>query len=268
MIHLREVALRGSTAGARDGFPWTVPAVRSLPALELQTPVTILVGENGSGKSTLLEAVAIAARAVTAGSAEAHADETLRGVRELAAALRLSWTSRTHRGFYMRAEDFFGYARRLQGLRADLERGLRQVDEDYADAPDLARSLARSPYLKEIGALRSRYGDGLDSQSHGESFLRFFQERFVPGGVYFLDEPEAPLSPSRQLAFLALLRQMVTEHAQIIMATHSPILLAFPDATILSFDEDPVRSVRYEDLEHVTLTRDFLADPRAFLRHL
>ncbi len=131
-----------------------------------------------------------------------------------------------------------------------------------------ARNLARSPYLKEIAALRSRYGDGLDSQSHGESFLRFFRERFIPGGIYFLDEPEAPLSPSRQLAFLALLRQMVTEQAQIIMATHSPILLAFPDATILSFDEDPVRSVRCEDLEHVTLTRDFLADPGAFLRHL
>jgi predicted ATPase len=267
VIHLRGVALRGPTA-AQSGFPWSVPAIRSLRDLGFPSPVTILVGENGSGKSTLLEAVAIAARAVTAGSAEAHDDSTLSGVRALAGALRLSWAKRTHRGFYMRAEDFFGYARRLQSLRADLERGLAQVDEDYADAPDLARNLARSPYLKELGALRSRYGDGLDSQSHGESFLHFFQERFVPGGVYFLDEPEAPLSPSRQLAFLALLRQMVTEDAQIVMATHSPILLAFPEATILSFDEDPVRPVRYEDLEHVTLTRDFLADPAAFLRHL
>ena len=268
MFHLRSVAVASSARASRAGFPWTVPAIRSLRELEFTTPVTILVGENGSGKSTLLEALAIAARAVTAGSTDAHDDETLDGVRALAAALRLSWTRRTHRGFYMRAEDFFGYARRLHGLRAELERGLEEVEAAYADSPALARDLARSPYLKELGALRARYGDGLDSQSHGESFLRFFQERFVPGGVYFLDEPEAPLSPSRQLGFLALLRQMVAEDAQVVMATHSPILLAFPGATILSFDRDPVEAVGYEDLEHVTLTRQFLADPGAFLRHL
>jgi predicted ATPase len=90
----------------------------------------------------------------------------------------------------------------------------------------------------------------------------------VPGGVYFLDEPEAPLSPSRQLSLLALLKQMVADDSQVILATHSPILLAFPGATILSFDESPIRRVAYEDLEHVTLTRAFLADPEAYLRHL
>jgi predicted ATPase len=90
----------------------------------------------------------------------------------------------------------------------------------------------------------------------------------VPGGVYFLDEPEAPLSPTRQLAFLALLKEMVGLDAQVVMATHSPILLSFPDAAIWSFDESPIRRVKWDELEHVTLTRDFLADPEAFLRHL
>jgi predicted ATPase len=145
---------------------------------------------------------------------------------------------------------------------------LRDVDERYAQAPELAHALARAPHLKGLAELEQRYGDGLDARSHGEAFLHFFSERFVRGGVYFLDEPEAPLSPSRQLAFLALLKEMVAREAQVVMATHSPILLSFPDASLWSFDSVPIRRVRWQDLEHVTLTRDFLADPEVFLRHL
>lgn len=267
MLHLTRVAFRPPAASGR-GFPFDLPALQSIGELTFDSPVTIFVGENGSGKSTLLEALAIASRAITAGSAEAADDATLAGVRALAASLRLSWAKRTHRGFYLRAEDFFGFARRMATLRSDLERGLTEVDEAYADRPELARTLARSTFLKELGALRERYGEGLDAQSHGESFLRLFQERLVPGGTYFLDEPEAPLSPARQLAFLALLKQIVAEDCQVILATHSPILLAYPGAAIWSFDESPIRQVAYRDLEHVTLTRDFLNDPEAYLRHL
>jgi predicted ATPase len=230
--------------------------------------VTILVGENGSGKSTFLEALAIAARATTAGTSEAADDDTLAGVRALAAELRLSWAARQHRGFFLRAEDFFGFARRMAAMRADLELGLAETERAYADREAYARDLALAPYRKELGELRRRYGDGIDAQSHGEAFLAFFRDRFVPGGVYFLDEPEAPLSPFRQLAFLSLVREAVSAGSQIVMATHSPILLAFPEATIWSFDTTPIGRVAYRDLEHVTLTRDFLNDPEAFLRHL
>jgi predicted ATPase len=250
------------------GFPFELPAIRTFPGLRLMAPVTLFVGENGSGKSTLLEAMAIAARAITAGSAEATDDPTLAGVRALAAELTLSWSGRNHRGFYLRAEDFFGYAKRLATTRADLQSGLAAVDAAYADRPGFAHDLARTPFLRELGELRRRYGDGLDSQSHGESFVRFFQERLVPGGTYFLDEPEAPLSPSRQLSFLALLRQMVEDGGQAIIATHSPILLAFPGAEIWSFDQQPIAPVQWDELEHVRLTREFLANPELFLRHL
>ena len=113
-----------------------------------------------------------------------------------------------------------------------------------------------------------RYGVDLDANSHGQSFLKLFQSRFVPGGLYLLDEPEAPLSPQSQLAFLAMLKDMVAQESQFIIATHSPIILAFPEATIYSFDAIPVRCVAYESLEHVSLTRDFLASPERFLRHL
>ena len=269
MIHLTRVRRVGAARDRRGrSFPFDVPAIESLPDLVLDRPVTILVGENGSGKSTLLEAIAIAAKATTAGSTDAADDETLAAVRSLAADLRLSWASRRHRGFYLRAEDFFGFARRMATMRAGLESDLARVLVEYADRDDTARGLATMPYRREIAELERRYGAGIDTRSHGEAFLAFFRDRFVPGGTYFLDEPEAPLSPFRQLAFLSLIGEAVAAGSQVIMATHSPILLACPDAAIWSFDETPIRRVAYADLEHVTLTRDFLNDPGAFLRHL
>ena len=120
----------------------------------------------------------------------------------------------------------------------------------------------------EKRGLEHRYGVNLDANSHGESFLRLFRSRFVPGGLYLLDEPEAPLSPQSQLGLIAMLKDMVAQDAQFIIATHSPMLLAFPNATVYSFDERPPRRVPFEELEHVRLTRDFLNNPEAFLRHL
>jgi predicted ATPase len=267
VIHLSRVE-RTRPPKPSSGFPFDIPAIESLSGFDFDAPVTLFVGENGTGKSTLLEALAIASRAITAGSAEAADDATLDGVRALAATLRLSWRTRSHRGFFLRAEDFFGFARRVATMRSEIEASIAATELEYANREAFARDLALSPHRKELAALRERYGDGLDSQSHGESFLRFFGSRLVPGGVYFLDEPEAPLSPSRQLSFLALLKEAVATDCQLVIATHSPILLSFPGASILSFDQQPIATVRYEDLEHVTLTRAFLADPQAYLRHL
>jgi predicted ATPase len=124
-------------------------------------------------------------------------------------------------------------------------------------------------HIGQLHALRTRYNGDLDERSHGESFFTFFKARFNPNGLYLLDEPEAPLSPLRQLAFLSLLKEMVEGHnAQFIIATHSPILMAYPGAIILSFDQSPVVPVAYDDLEHVSLTRDFLNNRETFLRQL
>ena len=149
-----------------------------------------------------------------------------------------------------------------------LEQELAAVDEHYDGRSALAKSLAKMPYVNELEAIQRRYGEGLDAQSHGESFLNLFQTRFVPDGLYLLDEPEAPLSPLRQLTFLSMLKNMVAQNAQFIIATHSPIILAFPDATIISFDETRPTVTAYDALEHVTLTRSFLNNPEAYLRHL
>ncbi|MFZ5814838.1 MAG: AAA family ATPase, partial [Bacillota bacterium] len=147
-------------------------------------------------------------------------------------------------------------------------RSLQEVDQAFANRSITAQQYARSAFVGSLTALESRYGEDLDANSHGESFLKLFQARLVPNGLYLLDEPETPLSPMRQLSFLSMIMEMVRQGCQFIIATHSPILMACPGATILSLDHNPPRAVRYEELEHVRLTRDFLNNPQAFLRHL
>ena len=267
MLHLRAFRYEAPDP-LPAGYPFSTPFLAAFREQQFTTPVTFLVGENGSGKSTFLESLAVAADLPVAGGAGVRRDPTLDPVRPLARRLRLVWNRRVRKGFFLRAEDFFGYVKRLAETRAELEREMRESDERHKDRSDHARGLARSPYVRELVAMRSQYQRDLGTVSHGESYITFFQSRFVPGGLYLLDEPEAPLSPVRQLGFLSMLREMVAENAQFIIATHSPIILAFPNATILSFDDGALAAVPYETLEHVKLTRDFLNNPESFLRHL
>jgi predicted ATPase len=265
MSHLRSARIRQANG---DEFPFNVPAIRSVSELRFDGPVTFFVGENGSGKSTLLEGLALAARLPTVGSAEASADATLEAQRRLAKAIKLTWRTRTHRGFFLRAEDFFGFTKQLAQMRQELTGRLHEVDEKYAGRSDYAKGLAKGPAAASLADMERRYGVDLDANSHGQSFLKLFQSRFVPGGLYLLDEPEAPLSPQSQLGLLSMLGDMVRQDAQFIVATHSPIVLAFPGARIYCFDDGAVRETEYESLEHVRLTREFLNEPERFLRHL
>jgi predicted ATPase len=266
MAHLLNVSWKPNAEAARqsEAFPFSVPVVRTLDRLALDTAVTFFVGENGSGKSTLLEAIAVAAELPTIGAAEALDDASLDGPRTLAAALRLAWTRRTRRGFFLRAEDFFGYLRRKAREDARVRRESRErlLEEPPPERVDEWRG---SVHADEVAAAEflARY----DGRSHGESFLDLFGAR-LGDGLYLLDEPETPLSPHRQLTLLALLGDATKRGAQFVVATHSPILLAFPGARIYDFDALPVRATTYDALPHVTLTRDFLNAPERYVRHL
>lgn len=272
-LPLREMRIVKPAHGWPAGYPFTLPLVQAQPAIEFTSPVTFFVGENGSGKSTLLEALACAIGSVTAGASPVQRDPTLAPARELARHMRLSWTKKTKRGLFLRAEDFFGYAKRMAEMRAGLAQDLRDMDEEYKGRSDYAKQLAQGAIRGQIAGIDRRYGEGgLDARSHGEGFLDFFRTRFVPAGVYLLDEPEAPLSPLRQLSLLALLKDMVAQQAQFIIATHSPILMAFPDAEIFHFNTEVkdgamIQRVDFDDVEHVKITRDFLANPQRFLQH-
>jgi predicted ATPase len=269
-VHLGSVGLKTPIGDRTAAFPFNVPVIRSLRELTFPTPVTFFVGENGSGKSTLLEAIASAAQLPAVGSEDVELDATLHAQRELADVLRLSWRRRTRRGFFLRAEDFFGFAKRLSRMRSELLQRIAELEAEYRDGgrSEYALGLAMGPMRSSLADMEHRYGIDLDSSSHGQSFLKLFRNRFVPGGLYLLDEPEAPLSPQSQLGLIAMLADMTRQDAQFVIATHSPILLAFPGATIYSFDSLPAERVSYDALAHVNLTRDFLTAPDRFLRHL
>ncbi|HEX7939287.1 MAG TPA: AAA family ATPase, partial [Gemmatimonadaceae bacterium] len=130
------------------------------------------------------------------------------------------------------------------------------------------KALATLPVKRSLAELEQMYGEDLDANSHGQSFLKLFSSRFVPGGLYLLDEPEAPLSPQSQLALLVMMQEMVAQQAQFIIATHSPMMLAFPGARIYSFDSTPVQEVPFDELDHVVLMREFLNRPERYLRAL
>ncbi len=253
MIHLRSCKL---TPPVSDEYPFCVAALTSLGTRDFTAPVTLLVGENGSGKSTLLEALAIAAERTAVGWEEVGRDGTLDCVRPLADCIQLRWRQKTPKGFFMRAEDFINFANRNRTI-------IREMEQYAEESPRQAAF-----YRGEIDQILALYGGALEEMSHGEGFLRLFEKRIVPGGVYLIDEPEAALSPQRQLALLSLLKQAVADRCQFIIASHSPIVLSLPGAAIWEFAEGEVRDAVYQELEHVRFTRDFLNAPERYWRHL
>ncbi|OQY91249.1 MAG: hypothetical protein B6D38_01225 [Anaerolineae bacterium UTCFX1] len=268
MPHLKSISVREFNSHDKDSFPFTLEIVKSLREIQFASPVTFFVGENGSGKSTVLETIACAAESITVGSESVRTDKSLAPLRKLAQYFRLAWTKRTRKGFFLRAEDFFGYAKSMRQTKEEFQEELDNVKREYKGRSKYAEALASMPYQGQLAEMQRRYGDGLDSRSHGESFLTLFQSRFAPDGLYLLDEPEAALSPMRQLTFISALKQMVQENSQFIIAAHSPILLAFPGAQILQFANGAIHEAKYQQLEHVQLTKDFLNNPDSFLRHL
>ena len=263
MPYLQSIRLK-SGQPLPEEHPFDLPVVQHLEAVAFDTSVTFFAGENGTGKSTILEAIAAAANSITVGGIDIGQDPTLAAARALADWLALSWRRRTHRGFFLRAEVFFNYAARTADQVAELDELAAGFEQDQRGDWKRARGMA----LGQRSALVRRYGEHLDAQSHGESFLHLFRERFVPGGLYLLDEPDTALSPQRQLALLAMLKEVVAKDAQFVIATHSPILLAFPNASILAFDGGTLARVDYDEVANVQLTRSFLNDPEAYLRHL
>ena len=236
---LRSLTLLPDRVTDWETYPFDVPIIRSLEMIEFKSNVVFFVGEHGAGKSTLLEAIAAhygLGREGGSRSFNNQSTDTVRAIDPLVKALRLSFSRRDGRGFFLRAESFFNVA--------------TSVDElGVADA----------------------YGPrSLHEQSHGQSYLALLLNRFHTGGFYLLDEPEAALSPSRQLAVLCLLKQH-TEAArpsQFIISTHSPILTAFPGTQILSFDGDRISEIAYEETPSYQICRHFLLHTEEMLREL
>ncbi|MCB1645387.1 MAG: AAA family ATPase [Pseudomonadales bacterium] len=262
MIYLNSVTMKD--AGRPADFPFTLPLIEQLERLEFTTPVTFFVGENGSGKSTLLEALAVGQKCPALGSRDTVSDHSLEPARALAAQLRFSRSRAAKRKLFFRAEDAIGFTRRIE---ADMK-SLSALSDEYGETlTGYGRQLAQGAVQGQREALISRYGPQPDARSHGEWFLELMRTRLHPDGLYLFDEPETPLSPIHQLTLLSLIREMVSQNCQFIIATHSPMLMALPGARILEFGET-ISEVAWDEVEHVALTRAFLQDPDSFLRHL
>jgi predicted ATPase len=231
--YLRRVWLDLASVEDRAAYPFCLPFLRDGFDLDFDRPITIIVGENGTGKSTLLEGIAVMAGFDEAGGGKGHrpvdhsnAIEVMGG--ELSLALRAGWLPKITNGWFFRAESFFSVAR----------------------------------YLDAVG---SRSADFL-SYSHGEGFLRLFEERCQRQGIFIFDEPESALSPSRQMEFLKLMRRMdASGQCQVIMATHSPMLMAYPGAHLLRLTKYGLDPVTVEQTDHYRVMREFCADPAGFV---
>ena len=227
-------------------YPFSLNIIKNLKEIHFPTQVTFFVGENGSGKSTLLEAIALHAGFGAEGGSKNIAfktskDSAYSGIEKLANHLTLSWRQKPKDGYFFRADSFYNVA-------------------NYID------------YLEhECGgkAYDAYGGKSLHSQSHGESFLSFFTNRVGNNGFFILDEPEAALSPQRQLSLLLIIKQLCSaSNTQFIIATHSPLLLAYPGATIYSCDDGDLKKIKYTETSHYKLTKDFLNNPDLYLENL
>ena len=246
-------------------YPFNLPLIQNLEPIKLHKNITFFVGENGSGKSTMLEGLAAYFNLPVAGSMPISEDPMLEPARLLGRYLSVGKTGNVS-GFLSRAEDFIGFVKNIQRQILELDAEIREMTETW-NGGDLERAIA--PIKEEKQAIISRYGENLDAMSHGEGFLKFFSARITGKGLYLIDEPEAALSPQRQLSLISLLLQKVKEvDAQFIIATHSPIIMAIPDAEILEFKEGKIKAVSYQETEHYQLTKLFLENPEGVLRGL
>jgi predicted ATPase len=231
--YLRRVWLDPSRIEDREAYPFCLPFLLDDFELSFDRPITIIAGENGTGKSTLLEGIAVLAGYDEAGGGKGYmpvdhsdAQEVMGG--ELSEALRASWLPKITNGWFFRAESFFSIAR----------------------------------YLDAVG---SRTAD-FPSHSHGEGFMRFFEERCQRQGIFIFDEPESALSPARQIEFLKLMRRMEESTiCQLIMATHSPMLMAYPGARLLRLSKYGLEPVTVKDTDRYKVMREFCADPAGFV---
>src|SRR6201996_1425484 len=237
--YLKRVWIDAARVPDREAYPFCLPFLGDEFSLSFERAITIIVGENGTGKSTLLEGIAALAGYDGAGGGKGYmpvdhsdAEEVMGG--ELSDALRASWLPKITNGWFFRAESFFSVARYLDKAAKD--------DPFGGPPPDFL------------------------SHSHGEGFLRFFEERCQRQGIFIFDEPESALSPARQIEFLKLLRMMeASTICQVIMATHSPMLMAFPGARLLRLSQYGLELVGVEQTDHYRVMREFCADPAGFI---
>lgn len=246
-------------------FPFNIPAIRFARQIKLDAKVTIFVGDNGSGKSTLLESLAFWLNIpLIGGYISSHAG--FEAARLLKPFLQVEWSRQTPKGFFFRAEDFSDFVN-------SVEKEQNKINNDLADlrgkVDDAIIAQMNDSMNYNLHNMRRNYGENMQAFSHGEAYLKILQTRIGDKGIFLLDEPEAALSPLRQLSLMAFILEVLkNNNAQFIIATHSPILMGIPGATLYEIQEDGMQQVQYKETDHYRITKTFLDNPEHYLRHL
>lgn len=246
-------------------FPFNIPAVRFARQVSLDKKVTIFVGDNGCGKSTLLESIAVAVNLPLIGGF-IGTKKGFEAARMLRPFLRIEWGRQTSKGFFFRAEDFSDFINAVEKEKGRIDADLRELKGQVDDAVIDQMSDSMNYTLHET---RRIYGDDMQAYSHGEAYLKILQTRILEKGIYLLDEPEAALSPVKQLSLIAFMLEAVKQgNVQFILATHSPILMGIPDALLYEIRDDGMQQVQFRETDHYRITKTFLDNPEIYLRHL
>jgi predicted ATPase len=241
--YIRTVSLKRENIPSFHSYPFHIPSIRNLTDLALHPNVTFIVGENGMGKSTLLEAIAMAVGFNPEGGTLNFSFSTYDSFSSLDEYLKIiRGVDRPQDGFFLRAESFYNVATNIE-----------EMDQEPFSGPKVIDSFG---------------GKSLHEQSHGEAFFSIFMNRFRGKGIYILDEPEAALSPLRQLSMLSRIHELVNEHSQFIIATHSPIIMAYPSAKLIQLTDMGLNETVLEDTSHYQITKQFLDDRERMLHHL
>jgi predicted ATPase len=255
-------------ATRQQPFPYNIPAVRFAKEISLDQKLTIFVGDNGSGKSTLLESIAYAVNLplLSGFIGQEKKQEDFKAARDLRSFVNIDWKNETARGFFFRAEDFSAFLDSVEKERTKIAMELfdlkGQVDESV-----IKQMSDNSNY--SLYQMKKEYGENLFSFSHGEAYMQILHSKIQGKGIYLLDEPEAALSPLRQLSLIAFILEFLKTHkAQFIIATHSPILMGIPGAILYEIQDDAMKKVEFDETEHCRITKAFLDNPEVYLRHL
>ena len=259
--------LRSFTIEAKrtSPFPFNIAAVIFARGIELNKQVTILVGDNGCGKSTLLETIALSLDLPLIGGHIAdHAGFEAASI--LKPFLEIEWGRQTKMGFFFRAEDFSDFINSVDNERRKIDHSLSDLKGKIDES--IIRQMSDSQNYR-LSSMRKEYGENMQAFSHGEAYLKIFEARIGKKGIFLLDEPESALSPLKQLSLIYLIMESVKSgNTQFMLATHSPIMMGIPGATIYEIKEDGIQKVDFEETDHYTITKTFLNNPDYYLRHL
>lgn len=249
--------------GKTHPYPFDIPAIKHAKNIKIQTPITFLIGENGSGKSTLLETIACRLQ-LPHMDGYGYGKKCFDAAKRLLSYLELEWKIERSVGFFFRAEDFGDYLNSVH--RADIHLH-NQMSELEGEVPPHVIQQMKDSANYQLHKVRRDFGQELDSFSHGEAYMHIMRKMVNQRGIYLLDEPEASLSPAKQLEFIYFLNHHLKNfNSQFIIATHSPMLMAYPEATIYEITENEMQQTALEDTEHYSITKNFLNNPKSFLR--